>query len=317
VRKNLSKVLTVLALVGTLAWLVTAPSLEAGVAVIVSLSALLTLEFRSARPAKEQSGKADIKNVIHDHDVSSRLLRGEDLPAFHECVRSSSTCNLPPARKSLVQVSGFNYNHFIGPSVVIAVTWPGTVKPVRLFYSRVEVPGEPVNILRKGRSILFHASYEYNVTRKTAPMDDWSASASREPDRAIADLLRIPAGTLAQVLAYKVALPDRRGTCRPLGIVTRDVRKEEQRAFTQYVFEIIYRFDITPGVEDWREFLGEFRVQHGSAVCRLPDSVEPVDFLKKSEDVKVMDYLVLRGLLNDEASISHERGRYTRGFAIM
>ncbi len=269
-----------------------------------------------ARPRRDSDIKNDIKNVITDHGVSSELLIDKP-PHFFDCVRASRACYIPVSQKDHPVVSGFTFNHFFGPSTILSVTWPRAAAPVFLFYPRAGKRGEPANILRKGSSILFHGSYEINVTRTVSPMDVWLETSLRNPEAARDEFLRLPGGTLSKILDYKVKIPDLPADCRPFAVITRDLRKSEKHVYTQYVFQINLRLDRSPTANELRSLLRTFKTQHDNSVSALPDEATPDWLLTKSEDKKVMDYLALRGIRSNEPSLHYKTARFTRGFRIV
>lgn len=258
----------------------------------------------------------DLKNVIIDHRTSAELLRGTP-PSLLQCIETTRTCYLPFADKSRPVAKDFLYNHYWGPSVIFYAAPASSLSPTLLWYHRVARPGEPVNVMRRGPSILLHASFVFNVTREVSPMDRWVAQTTREGASALGGFVRVPDGVLFKLLDYKIALFGLVGECRPFAVITRDLRATEHRVYTQYVFVAIVRVVENASDDHASEILSRLAMQNDGQMQIAPSDLAPEFFLQKGPTRKVLDYIALRGLLGNEDSFEGEGGRFARGFEIV
>lgn len=271
---------------------------------------------QSLTTARNLDLRDDLKNVIVDHGTSAQLLRGAP-PPLAQCVEATRTCYLPFAEKSRPVAKDFLYNHFWGTSVIFYASPTSTPTPTLLWHHRVGRLGEPANMIRRGPSILLHASFTFNVSREVSAMDRWIAQANREGASALGAFVHVPDGVLFKLLNYKIALSGILGQCRPFAVITRDLRATEHRVYTQYVFvaNIYTGEDSGPNLAS--ALLSHAVMQNDGQLHVAPPNLTPDYFLQKGNARKVLDYLALRGLIGVEKSFEGEGGRFTRGFDIV
>lgn len=257
----------------------------------------------------------DLKNIIEDQRTDFQLMYGKP-PSLAQCVDSAHTHYIPFKDKSKPRFEGFSYNHFFGISVIFDAAPNASSIPKPLLYRRARRPGEPSNLLRRGLSILLHASFKYRVSRETSPMDVWMKQVENDDaNSALTSFARVPDGVLFKLLDYKIAISKViAGECRPFAVITCDLRNTvENRVYTQYVFVANIRC-----VDDSIPLLPQFSMRNDAALHQAPSDLKPDIFLEGDrKDWKILDYLALRGLLGDENTIEVEGGRFSRGFRLV
>jgi hypothetical protein len=286
------------------------------------------LESRPGTPTPNTAGGTgdrekwnDLKNVITDENISKRLLAGEP-PSLLECITATTTRYLSEREKALPQAVDFP-KHFFGPSILFYVESPAIGEPVLLKYHRTVNPGEAGNVARTGWSILFHTSFKFRVPKDKGAMDSWVRLATQNPQVAEQEFVRMPKGTLVDLMSmYKLKMARVEGSCKPFGVLTRDLRRgPERRAYTQFVFLLTVRLPKATTTEKLKNLLRGFETDNVPLISAVED-IEPDYFLKSGPDPKIMDYLALRGLrekkkLIDYPGDDYPEARFTRGFAII
>jgi hypothetical protein len=248
----------------------------------------------------------DPKNEITDRKITARLLRGKP-PSLLTCVKKAESC--------LVRESEKVDKHFFGVSTILLVESRAFREPQLLGYRRIVNLGEPGSREREGASILFHTSFDVRVLKGSAPMDSWVELADHNPRAAKQELIRMPGGTLHQLLnSYKLAIPLLEGTCRPFGVITRDLREKEKKVYTQFVFLTTLRLVGPMKPSEFDDYVKRFETKNVSNISRVKQ-LDP-DFFLASPSPKIMDYLAICALLRKRPKHFND-ARFARGFLIL
>ena len=132
--------------------------------------------------------------------------------------------------------------------------------------------------------------------------------------------MRIPGGTLLKLLDYKVKFPSKiGGTCYPLGVITRDLRKtDEVRVYTQYIFLMVLNLPNATTIKKLESIVASFTPLTGSPVSPCLKKVLTRKFFLSGESARTMDWLAYRAQRGGkQEKMKCVDSRFVRGFDIL
>jgi hypothetical protein len=241
----------------------------------------------------------DRKNVIFKPEIRERILNTEHPPSVVECV-CASRMHLPAGskEKDTPIVANTEFNLFFQVGAVLQVILPQSRKVVTMGAPRKKILGTQKYDHTTGFSILFGASFPFNVA-PDEPMDRWVAGIevnSRNAER----LTENPDPLLLHILKYKLDIVGFDTAIRPFAVVLRNESLEGQpRAYCQYIFHIVVDW-ATVDPHEGEDISTQLRLMISSPeldIVPLPASAEP-ERLFRSENGKLnlMDLLAFQRL---------------------
>jgi hypothetical protein len=253
--------------------------------------------------------RQDVKLVLESLDLSDSLLARRGMPTFAECLKATSVWTpVNDSHKDHPCLRGHKYNHFVQPSVVVTLDLK---EPARvLAYSRVKRSRQPSNVHTDGLSILFGASPLWNVDRhEPSSLDHWLAIADTR--RGAKALLAGTSPALLQMVRYKIDLLRYECRIRPLGVITKDERRQgHKRVYTQFVFHVAVKVP-TKSVDDFLHGIP------GQGLYRVSETINPeTTFVNEEGKPNVMDVIAWQALHGRAESFAFGAGKFRRDFLI-
>jgi hypothetical protein len=263
----------------------------------------------------------DLKDILVDKPTS-RMLLDNSPPCFAQAVACSRTV-MPnkDADKDFPVVEGWDYNHFIAPGAVVAITSDSDDEPKWLMYSRSPSPVGSSHVHTQGWAILWGASYAYRIPKLPGqPMDQWMRTAEAQINGRSEGIASATDGLLRSLLTRKLRIQNLQFTSAPLAVITNDQRektsdKETRRVYTQYVFGLTITLPRSTVLHDLIQSLPI----DGVELRIVPTNVDPMrQFRDKKGRTNTMDVLAWHCI---NGSLAHKGGveaaQCTKGFALL
>ena len=267
----------------------------------------------------------DRKNVIRDDSISHRILAATQLPSFAECVHAVRT--VYPAdekEKDTPQNPGWRYNHFIQAGALVCIEPEEGEMPLVLAYHRVpqvRLPPERT----PGISVLWGASFNYNVRPGGSTMDRWMDQVTTDRNGAQRRLIDPKGSVLAELLRYKIGLVDLPLTLAPFAVITNDQRTDRVgggwmgRVYTQYVFHV--RLSTRELQKSAKPEPG-LRAPGIQVFCLPKQEMKTEDLEqrfcnKQTNAPNLMDILAWRGMFEQKNTIRIGKARLVKGFDLV
>ena len=263
----------------------------------------------------EKRALQDVKLVLGVRALSDALLTGKNVPSFADCLRGSHLWTpVDDGHKDYPFQRGMRFNHFVQLALIVSLDTHDQANLI--CYRRTPRSHVPSQVHTVGPSILFGCSSLVHVDRSKhakSALDRW-LETTRNPVAAEKQLLRQEKPVLLELAARKINLVGKSCRITPLGIITRDERKESfKRVYSQFVFHVVLRSVPEKRIDLFVRLIDA----HGLELARLPDVIKPEEvFLGENGRRNTMDIVAWKALHSDDDAIQFERTVFRRSFNI-